>query len=63
MRQGKAITNLFMCHVGYSDNYLRGRSSYNDIREKELEVLVSQEAKELIKDFGVTLCSWKEVKF
>lgn len=55
--------NELMCHVGYSDEYLRSHSSYNDIREKELEALVSEEAKKLIKEAGITLCSWKEVKF
>lgn len=55
--------NELMCHVGYSDDYLRNRSSYNDVREKELKVLISKEAKKLIEEEGITLCSWREVKF
>lgn len=55
--------NELMCHVGYSDDYLRGRSSYNDIREKELETLTSKEARELIEDARITLCNWRDVEF
>ena len=54
--------NELMCHVGYSDDALRGLSSYSDVREKELRTLTSDEAKELIQDRGITLCSWKQVR-
>lgn len=54
--------NELMCHVGYSDDDLRVLSSYSDVREKELRALTSDEAKELIQDRGISLCSWKQVR-
>lgn len=54
--------NELMCHVGYSDDDLKKLSSYSEIREKELKTLTSDEAKELIQDRGITLCSWKQVR-
>lgn len=55
--------NEIMCHVGYSDGELRKLSSYSDIREKELATLTSDVAKQLIKENGITLCNWNDVKF
>lgn len=55
--------NELMCHVGYSDDYLRNRSSYNDIREQELKTLTSSEAREFIEAKEITLCNWRDVKF
>ena len=54
--------NELMCHVGYSDDYLRKHSSYNDFREIELATLKSKEAKHLIKDMDITLCTWHNIK-
>jgi len=55
--------NEVMCHPGFSDNYLRNRSTYNDVRQKELESLISPKIKkylEIKKD--IKLCSWKQVR-
>ena len=53
--------NELMCHVGYSDDYLRKASSYNDIREKELKVLTGTEAREYVNSRGLSLCNWSLV--
>ena len=54
--------NELMCHVGYSDDYLREHSSYNDPREEELKSICSSEIKSYIKQSGLTLVNWKEFK-
>lgn len=55
--------NEIMCHVGYSDDYLRNHSSYNDIRESELKTLISPEIKKYLESKkDLELCSWKQVK-
>lgn len=54
--------NELMCHPGHSDDYLRKASSYNDIREQELKVLVDPEAKAYINQRGLILCDWKQVR-
>lgn len=51
-----------MCHVGYSDDYLRGHSSYNDPREKELESVCSSEVKSYLQEKNLKLCNWKRIK-
>lgn len=54
--------NEIMCHPGYSDDYLRSHSSYNDVREKELKALTSPEIQEYISSQAdLQLCSWKNV--
>lgn len=53
--------NEIMCHVGYSDDELRGLSSYSDVREKELATLTSDDAKQLIMENGINLCNWRQV--
>ncbi len=40
--------NEIMCHVGYSDDYLRKHSSYSDMRENELETICSPTIKQYI---------------
>lgn len=55
--------NEIMCHAGYSDDYLRNHSSYNDIRESELKTLTSQEIKKYLESKkDLELCSWKQIK-
>jgi len=55
--------NEIMCHPGYSDDYLREKSSYNDVRQKELETLISPEIKRyLAVQEDLSLCSWNELK-
>lgn len=55
--------NEIMCHPGYSDDYLRQHSSYNDVRQKELESLVNPEIKEYLESKkDIKLCSWQQVK-
>ncbi len=53
--------NELMCHVGYSDDYLRNHSSYNDPREQELASICDLDIKQYIGDKGLTLCNWKQV--
>lgn len=62
LQEVKEGYNELMCHVGYSDDYLRSHSSYNDIREIELSTLKSNESKNLIESMGITLCSWRQVE-
>lgn len=54
--------NELMCHVGYSDDYLRDKSSYNDIREKELFSICSDEISEYLEQKNIELISWKAIK-
>ena len=55
--------NELMTHAGYSDDYMRENSSYNDIREKELEAVLSPEAKAYIDSKeGLKLCNWNLVR-
>lgn len=53
--------NEIMCHVGYSDDYLRKTSSYNDIREKELSSICDPEVKEYLKQKDFQLINWKQL--
>jgi predicted glycoside hydrolase/deacetylase ChbG (UPF0249 family) len=53
--------NEIMCHVGYSDDYLREHSSYNDPREQELASVCSPEIKQYIDEKGLKLCNWEQV--
>ncbi len=55
--------NELMCHVGYSDDYLREHSSYNDKREDELASICDPAIKEYISGKGLQLCNWKQVPF
>ena len=50
-----------MTHVGYSDDYLREHSSYNDPREDELKSICSTEIKQYIHDKGIVLINWTEI--
>jgi len=52
--------NEIMTHVGYSDDYLRGRSSYNGKREEELKTICDPAVKQYIKDKGLKLINWKD---
>ncbi|MFH1694789.1 MAG: ChbG/HpnK family deacetylase [Patescibacteria group bacterium] len=55
--------NEVMCHVGYSDDYLREKSSYNDNREKELATIKSPEIREYIESKeDLELCNWNLVR-
>ncbi len=55
--------NEIMCHVGYSDDYLREHSSYNDIREEELKAMLSLEIREYLKSKkGLKLANWGVVQ-
>ena len=55
--------NEIMCHAGYSDNYLKQVSSYNDIRDRELETLTDPAIKKYIASKqNLQLSSWSVVK-
>lgn len=53
--------NEIMCHVGYSDDYLREHSSYNDPRELELVSICDPTVKSYIAEKDVELCDWRQV--
>lgn len=53
--------NEIMCHVGYSDDYLREHSSYNDPREQELQSVCDPTIKQYIHEKGLTLSNWKSI--
>jgi predicted glycoside hydrolase/deacetylase ChbG (UPF0249 family) len=54
--------NELMCHVGYTDDYLCTHSSYNDMRENELESICSEDVKNYVKDRGLVLSNWAQIK-
>ncbi len=54
--------NEIMCHVGYSDDYLRKTSSYNNPREEELKSICDPSIKDYIQKRGLTLVSWHFIK-
>ncbi len=49
------------CHVGYSDDILRKLSPLNDYREKDLEVFLSKELIEYIKDNYIELINYSKL--
>lgn len=53
--------NEIMCHVGYSDDYLREHSSYNDPREQELASICDPAIKEYLTVKGLELCDWRKI--
>lgn len=53
--------NELMTHCGYSDDYLREHSSYNDPREQELVSVCDPAIKSYIAEKGLELCSWSTV--
>ena len=54
--------NEIMCHVGYSDDYLRKTSSYNDPREEELKSICDPSIKIYIQEQGLTLIDWHSIR-
>lgn len=44
-----------------ADDYLREHSSYNDLREQELESLCNPSIKQYLIDNGLQLISWQQV--
>lgn len=60
--EATAEFNEIMCHAGYSDDYLRSHSSYNDLRETELRSLSDPSVKKYIDERGLQLCGWSAVK-
>ncbi len=53
--------NELMTHAGYSDDYLREHSSYNDPREDELKSICSPDIKDYIQQKGLVLVNWKSL--
>lgn len=53
--------NELMTHAGYSDDYLREHSSYNNPREDELRSICDAEIKQYIQDKGLTLVNWRDL--
>ena len=53
--------NELMTHCGYSDDYLREHSSYNDPREQELTTICDPIIKQYLADKGLQLINWRQV--
>lgn len=53
--------NELMTHCGYSDDYLREHSSYNDPREQELASILDLNIQEYITDKGLQLINWRQI--
>ena len=54
--------NELMCHVGFADEYLLTHSSYNTLRENELESICDISIKEFIEEMGLTLTNWDSIR-
>ena len=50
-----------MCHLGYTDRELMEGSSYNTVREKEFQLLVSPEVKTAVEKNGVVLSKFSDL--
>lgn len=50
----------FMCHPGYADEELRRATSYNDLRQVELESIMSEEFAAAIEQSDAELISFRE---
>lgn len=53
--------NEIMCHVGYSDDYLRQHSSYNDLRETELLTVCDPSVNKYIEGQDIKLINWRSL--
>ena len=53
--------NELMTHCGYSDDYLREHSSYNDPREQELASICDPSIKQYIADKDLRLINWTQL--
>ena len=49
----------FMCHPGYQDARLQHLSTYNDLRQVEMEALVSPEVRRVVEGSGVRLVDFR----
>lgn len=54
--------NEIMTHVGYCDEYLLSKSSYNTTREKELESVLDPSIKEYLASANLQLVNWGQLK-
>ncbi len=53
--------NEIMCHVGYCDEYLLAHSSYNNLREKELEAICDPSIKQYLEQQNIKLVNWRSL--
>lgn len=53
--------NEIMTHVGYCDDYLLSKSSYNTTREKELQAVLDPSIKSYIASRGLELVNWGQL--
>ena len=58
-REGDTLE--YMCHPGYVDEALRRASSYSDLRQVELEAMMSADLATAVAGSGVTLISFAEL--
>ena len=52
--------NELMCHVGYVDDYLKERSSYNNLREEELLSICNPQVQSYLQKLNITLTNWQK---
>lgn len=60
IHKGKTVELL--CHPGYIDNEILNVSSYNIMRTKEVEILTSEVVKQWIKEQGIELINYNDLK-
>lgn len=53
--------NELMTHAGYSDEYLREHSSYNNPREQELASICDPSVKQYLAEKGLDLINWQQI--
>ena len=53
--------NELMTHAGYSDEYLREHSSYNDSREQELVSICDPSVKQHLATQNIGLINWRQI--
>jgi predicted glycoside hydrolase/deacetylase ChbG (UPF0249 family) len=51
-----------MTHCGYSDDYLREHSSYDNPREQELEAICDPAIKKYVAEKELQLCNWRQIR-
>jgi len=51
----------FMCHPGFSDERLRRVSAYNELRQAELDAMISPEVRKVVERAGVELVDFRSL--
>lgn len=54
-------TSKLMCHPGYVDDELYSNSTYNNMRERELEILTNDGIKTCLSEYGIELINFSQL--